>query len=67
MPVVLVVRGWARLTVRQFSQLCMCWVFTLYIERVPGSFHKGAFWRTRENKVKGGKWQEAYLLHFLDD
>jgi hypothetical protein len=25
----------------------------------------GANWQTRDNKLEGGKWQEAHLLHFL--
>jgi hypothetical protein len=29
--------------------------------------HKGAFWRTRANKLEGRGWQEAYLFHFLAD
>jgi hypothetical protein len=31
----------------------------------PGYSHTGVFWRTRDSKLEGGKWQEAYLLHFL--
>jgi hypothetical protein len=27
----------------------------------------GAFWQTKDNKLEGREWQEAYLLHFLAD
>jgi hypothetical protein len=30
-----------------------------------GWTHRGVFWRTRDNKLEGENFQEAYLLHFL--
>ena len=30
-----------------------------------GYSHRGAFWRTRDNKLEGKSFQEVYLLHFL--
>jgi hypothetical protein len=32
----------------------------MFLVRTP----RGAFWRTRDNKLEGREWQEAYLLHF---
>jgi hypothetical protein len=37
------------------------------LECVQVQAHRGAFWRTRDSKLEGRKWQEAYLLHFLAD
>jgi hypothetical protein len=33
-----------------------------WVERIGG-----AFWRTKDSKLEGREWQEAYLLHFLAD
>jgi hypothetical protein len=54
------------LTVLQFApfSVARCWVLNTLLERVLGSSTQGAFWRTSFSKLEGGKWQEAYLLHF---
>jgi hypothetical protein len=67
MPVVLAVRGWARLTVRQFSQLCGAGFKHAFWSVFLVQAHRGAFWRTRASKLEGRGWQEAYLSHFLAD
>jgi hypothetical protein len=60
--------GLSSLTVRQIGAFCGdVWVLGLGTGNAqkPGYSHTGAFWRTRDNKLEGRKWQEAYLLHFL--
>jgi hypothetical protein len=60
----------APLTVLQFAQLfgsVRVLGLNMDLERVLGSFNKGAFWRTSFSKLEGGKWKEAYLPHFLAD
>jgi hypothetical protein len=60
----------APITVLQFAPLAVApgaGFSRLFIACVPGSMDKGAFCRTRDNKLEGRKWQEAYLLHLLAD